>query len=116
MGLTMADVHTRVAQLIALATDKGSGENEARNAALHAVRLIAEHKLLGEPSTGMGGFSTFLSALPIERIMGNVNTIALGASALEIISLKAEIERLRSETERLRAKTRPSPVTTRRRR
>lgn len=107
----MADIHTRVAQLIALAIDKGSGENEARNAALHAVRLIAEHKLLTAPPAGLGGFGNFLSALPIERIMQNVNTIALGSSALEILSLKAEIEQLRAEADR-----RSNPVAARKRR
>lgn len=101
----MSDVRTRVLQLVTLATDKGATEHEARNAALHACKLIAEHRLLGDPPAGLGaGFSSFLSALPIERIMGNVNTMALGASALEILSLKAEVETLRSENDRLRAK------------
>lgn len=101
----MSDVRKRVLQLVTLATDKGAGEHEARNAALQACKLIAEHQLLGEAPAGLGaGFSSFLSALPIERIMGNVNTMALGASALEILSLKAEIETLRSENDRLRTK------------
>lgn len=92
-----------VIKLIAQAVDPGASEQEARTFAFKAAQLIVEHKLLGEAPAGLGGFSSFLSAIPIERIMENVNVMALGASAVEILSLKAEVETLRSENERLRA-------------
>lgn len=43
----MASVDEKVRKLIALAIDRAASENEARNAALQAVKLIAEHGLLG---------------------------------------------------------------------
>lgn len=40
----------RARKLIALATNAGASENEARNAALAAVRIVAEHNLLSAPA------------------------------------------------------------------
>lgn len=42
----MASVDEKVRRLIALAIDHAASENEARNAALQAAKLIAEHGLL----------------------------------------------------------------------
>ena len=44
-------LRNRVQRLISLAIDVGTNEHEARNAALQACRLIAEHKLLETPVT-----------------------------------------------------------------
>lgn len=98
-----ANVLTRVQQLIKLATNAGAAENEARNAALSAVKLIAEHKLLEQAPNGAAtGFGAFLSNLPIDGIMKNLNVVALGASAMEIASMKDTIARLTHQTESLR--------------
>jgi hypothetical protein len=40
------DPHERARKLVALATDKGASQEEARTAAMTACRLIARHKLL----------------------------------------------------------------------
>ena len=42
----MSDELEKAHKLIALAVDKSASESEARNAALLAVKLISEHKLL----------------------------------------------------------------------
>ena len=101
----MSVIVERVNKLIALATDKGSGENESRNAALQAAKLIAEHQLLASgPATSQ--IASFLKGLPLERIMRDAGTIALGASTVEILQLKGEVNRLKAENERLRSKLR----------
>jgi len=98
-----ANILTRVQQLIKLATNAGASENEARNAALSAAKLIAEHKLL-ETSNGnaASGFAAFMSNLPIDGIMRNLNVVALGASAMEIATMKDAIARLTHQNESLR--------------
>lgn len=45
----MADPRVTVQRLIALALNPSANENEARNAALSACRLIQEHQLLDPP-------------------------------------------------------------------
>jgi hypothetical protein len=40
------DPHERARKLVALATDKGASQEEARTAAMTACRLIARHKML----------------------------------------------------------------------
>jgi Protein of unknown function (DUF2786) len=98
-----ASVVTRVQQLIRLATNAGASENEARNAALSAVKLIDEHKLLEQAPNGAAtGFAAFMSNLPIDGIMKNLNVVALGASAMEIATMKDAIARLTHQNELLR--------------
>jgi hypothetical protein len=98
-----ANILTRVQQLIKLATNAGASENEARNAALSAVKLIAEHKLLEGSSNGnASGFAAFMSNLPIDGIMRNLNVVALGASAMEIAAMKDTNARLTHQIETLR--------------
>ena len=98
-----ANVHTRVKQLIALATNAGASEHEARNAAVQAVKLIFEHKLLeAAPNGAATGFASFLSNLPIDGIMRNLNVVALGASAMEIAAMKDTIARITHQNETLR--------------
>jgi hypothetical protein len=49
------DPHERARKLVALATDKGASQEEARTAAMTACRLIARHKLLeGSADSGNG--------------------------------------------------------------
>lgn len=97
-------------KLLTQAVDGSVTPEEARTFALKAVKIIAEHKLLGNgATTGVGStiggkIGAFLSQLPVEEIVRNVNGVALGASALEILSLKAEIQRLEVENSRLRTK------------
>lgn len=101
-----ANIITRVQHLIKLATNAGASENEARNAALQAAKLIAEHKLLEFSSSGSGsaasGFAAFMSNLPIDGIMRNLNVVALGASAMEIAAMKDANARLTHQNEMLR--------------
>jgi len=98
-----AAILTRVEQLIRLATNVGASENEARNAALQAVKLIAEHKLLEHTKNGTAsGFAAFMSNLPIDGIMRNLNVVALGASAMEIAAMKDTIARITHQNESLR--------------
>lgn len=93
-------------KMLVQATDASVGAEEARTFALKAAKIIVEHKLLGEGKAGFGSFREFLSALPVERIAGHVNTGALGVAAIEILQLKAEIGKLQTEVDRLRSKLR----------
>lgn len=91
-------------KLIAQAVDPTVTNEEARSFAAKAAKLIHEHDLLAEPprAAGFGGLGAILSGLPIERIMDNVNTAAIGAAAIELIEAKARIATLERENERLR--------------
>lgn len=102
----MSNPRDTAIKLITQAVDSATTEAEARTFALKAAKIIVEHKLLGDGKVGFGSFREFLTALPVERIAGHVNTGALGAAAIEILQLKAKVGELQSEVDRLRGKLR----------
>jgi hypothetical protein len=90
--------HERVRDLLRLATTAGTPEHEARNAAWQAAKLIAEHKLLDNaPQTNAGPSSPFAAIFGGDMfgvVMRNLNTMAIGMSAMEILELRQKAERL----------------------
>lgn len=105
--------HREVAiKLVAQAVDPAVTHEEARSFAMKAVQFIAEHKLLAPTSSspGVGGPSApgFGFGGAFDSLLGNLSTIALGASAIEIVSLQAEAQRLRRENAELRSQIRMS--------
>jgi hypothetical protein len=100
--------YERVEKLIALATNAGASESEARNAALSAVKLIAEHKMLSvTPPPGVGpqanAFASMFVGLGLETLIGHVGTIAAGAGAMEILELRNKNGVLERQNERMKA-------------
>lgn len=108
----------RVQKLVALATNAGAPIDEQRNAALSAVKLIVEHKMLDEravpppPPIGspFGGFGAIFSGFTVDVFMKHATELAVGAGAMEIMELrnkKLVLERrvtgLEREVERLHA-------------
>lgn len=107
----------RVQKLVALASNAGAPIDEQRNAALAAVKLIVEHKMLDEravppppPLGGFGGLGSIFAGLTADVVMKSVSEIAVGAGAMEIMELrnkKLVLERrvagLEREIERLHA-------------
>lgn len=108
----------RVQKLIALATNPGAPIDEQRNAALAAVKLLVEHKMLDEravpppPPIGMPfGLGALFAGLTADVVLKHVGDLAAGAGAMEIMelrnknlildrrnaSLEREIQRLNAE-------------------
>lgn len=94
---------------ITQALDPAVGEHEGRTFAMKAVRIIAEHKLLAPSTVGAGGSAEEApTGNPLEGFLNNLSTIALGASTIEILSLREEARRLRQENAHLRSQIRMS--------
>lgn len=98
--------HREVAiKLVAQAVDPAVTLEEARSFAHKAVIFIAEHKLLTTaPGPTASGSQNPMSGL--DSLFNSLTNIALGASAIELISLQAEAQRLRRENAELRSQIR----------
>ncbi len=93
-------------KFITQAVDPAATEHEARTFAFKAAKIIADHKLLADSGAGLGQLKVFLQNLPLERIVRDASTIAIGMSTVEIMQLKGELSRAKAENERLRSKLR----------
>jgi hypothetical protein len=125
----MSNPRERAAQLVKLAYDRLKAEGltspEGRTAALQAVKIIEEHKLLGEappiagvgPDTGfMGIFNAIMTGFVASGLAKEVNVAVMASSANEIIVLKARCESQERQIDRLNAQLREAVTPARPRR
>jgi phage-related protein len=92
------NVRETVDRLIALALDEGAGEHESRNAAMQAVRLINEHKLLDRKMPA----SKKRSTIPFELTAFDFNAMMQKLYVMDFDGAVAMIQRLKKRTEKVR--------------